>query len=65
MWFAPIWTMLVDHKMGECKSAMDDWYHFLNETKTCYGVDMSILTRPFSEEQSKYYLQASYMRVTL
>jgi len=38
---------------------MDDWYHFTNETKTYYGVDMSVLTKPFSEEQKKYYLQTS------
>lgn len=39
---------------------MDDWYNFMNDTKTNYGVDMSVLTKPFSEEQKKYYLQVSF-----
>jgi len=56
---APIRTGIVDHKLGEYESTMDDWHNFLDETKVSYGVDMSALTKPFSEEQRKYYLQAS------
>lgn len=47
--------------MGDYYSAMDDWHNFVDETKTCYGVDMNTLTKPFAEEQKKYYLQASCM----
>lgn len=43
--------------MNDYEGAMDDWYNFVSDTKMDYGVDMSILTRPFSEEQRKYYLQ--------
>ena len=59
MWMAPIRTGIGDHKMGDYQSAMDDWHNFVDETKTYYGVDMSTLTKPFSEEQRKYYLQTS------
>ncbi|KAE9608372.1 putative methyltransferase [Lupinus albus] len=59
MWMAPIRTAIIDHKVGDYHSAMDDWHSFVDETKTCYGVDMSTLTNPFSEEQRKYYLQTS------
>ncbi|KAK7354294.1 hypothetical protein VNO80_19753 [Phaseolus coccineus] len=59
MWMAPIRTGIGDHKIGEYESTMDDWHNFVDETKVCYGVDMSTLTKPFSEEQRKYYLQTS------
>lgn len=59
MWVAPIRSGLGDQKQHDYEGAMDDWYSFLKETKTYYGVDMSVLTRPFSEEQKKYYLQTS------
>lgn len=57
MWVAPIRTGLGDHKMGDYDSSMEDWHDFVDDTKSNYGVDMSILTKPFSEEQKKYYLQ--------
>lgn len=59
MWIAPIRSGLGDQKMSDYRSAMDEWYGFVDETKTYYGVDMSVLTKPFSEEQRKYYLQVS------
>lgn len=59
MWLAPIRSGLGDQKMGDYEACMDDWISFLKETKTYYGVDMSVLTKPFSEEQEKYYLQTS------
>ncbi|CAL0327774.1 unnamed protein product [Lupinus luteus] len=59
MWMAPIRTGIADHKMGDYQLAMDDWHNFVDETKTSYGVDMSTLTKPFSEEQRKYFLQTS------
>lgn len=59
MWLAPIRSALGDKKMGDFESSMDDWYKFLEETKTDYGVDMGVLTKPFREEQKKYYLQTS------
>lgn len=59
MWVAPIRSGLGDQKQQDYEGALDDWYSFLKETKTYYGVDMSVLTKPFSEEQKKYYLQTS------
>ncbi|KAK8500221.1 hypothetical protein V6N12_002326 [Hibiscus sabdariffa] len=59
MWVAPIRSGLVDQKKNDYEGAMDDWYGFLEDTKDYYGVDMSVLTKPFSEEQQKYYLQTS------
>lgn len=59
MWVAPIRTGLADKKNDDFRGTMDDWYCFLNETKNCYGVDMSSLTKPFKEEQSRFYLQTS------
>ncbi|PWA65514.1 protein arginine N-methyltransferase PRMT10 [Artemisia annua] len=59
MWLAPIRSGLSDHKMSEYEGCMDDWHGFVKETRTYYGVDMSVLTKPFSEEQKKYYLKNS------
>ncbi|XP_076956940.1 protein arginine N-methyltransferase PRMT10-like [Bidens hawaiensis] len=59
MWLAPIRSGLADHKMSDYEGSMDDWRSFVTETKSDYGVDMSVLTKPFSEEQKKYYLQNS------
>ncbi|KAF5482126.1 hypothetical protein F2P56_002718 [Juglans regia] len=59
MWVAPIRSGLVDQKVSDYRETMEDWYNFTNETKTNYGVDMSVLTKPFSEEQRKYYLQTA------
>ncbi|PWA97099.1 protein arginine N-methyltransferase PRMT10 [Artemisia annua] len=59
MWLAPIRSGLSDHKMSDYEGCMDDWHGFVKETKTYYGVDMSVLTKPFSEEQKKYYLKNS------
>ncbi|KAG8372712.1 hypothetical protein BUALT_Bualt12G0095200 [Buddleja alternifolia] len=59
MWMAPIRSGLVDQKMSDYEGAMDDWYSFINETKSYYGVDMSVLTRSFTEEQRKYYMQVT------
>ncbi|KAL0333921.1 UNVERIFIED_CONTAM: protein arginine N-methyltransferase PRMT10 [Sesamum angustifolium] len=59
MWMAPIRSGLVDQKMSDYEGAMQDWRSFVDETKSFYGVDMSVLTNPFTEEQKKYYLQTS------
>lgn len=59
MWVAPIRSGLGEHKKCDYDSAMEDWDNFVGETKTYYGVDMSVLSKPFSEEQMKYYLQTS------
>lgn len=60
MWMAPIRSGLGDQKRNDYEGAMDDWHHFVRETKTYYGVDMSVLTNPFSQEQKKYYLQVRF-----
>lgn len=59
MWVAPIRSRLVDQKMNDYDAAMEDWCSFVDETKHSYGVDMSVLTGPFTEEQKKYYKQTS------
>ncbi|KAF1870705.1 hypothetical protein Lal_00026325 [Lupinus albus] len=40
MWMAPIRTAIIDHKVGDYHSAMDDWHSFVDETKTCYGTSL-------------------------
>ncbi|XP_042493117.1 protein arginine N-methyltransferase PRMT10 [Macadamia integrifolia] len=59
MWMAPMRSGLGDQKMDDYEVAMNDWHNFVDETKTYYGVDMSVLTKPFDAEQKKYYLQTS------
>lgn len=59
MWVAPVRSRLVDQKMNDYDAAMEDWCSFVDETKHSYGVDMSVLTGPFTEEQKKYYQQTS------
>ncbi|KAG9459702.1 hypothetical protein H6P81_004210 [Aristolochia fimbriata] len=59
MWIAPVRSGLVDKKTEDYESAMDDWHNFVNDTKAYYGVDMGALTKPFCDEQKKYYLQTS------
>lgn len=59
MWLAPIRSGLVDQKMSDYEGAMNDWHGFVNETESYYGVDMRVLTKPFAEEQRKYYLKTS------
>ncbi|GLT98476.1 hypothetical protein SLE2022_159800 [Rubroshorea leprosula] len=59
IWVAPIRSGLADKKENDYEETMDDWRSFVHETKNYYGVDMSVLTKPFEEEQNKYYLQTS------
>jgi hypothetical protein len=59
MWMAPIRSGLGDQKKSDYDGSMNDWHAFMEDTKEYYGVDMSVLTKPFSEEQMKYYLQVS------
>ncbi|KAL8502948.1 hypothetical protein ACS0TY_021899 [Phlomoides rotata] len=59
MWMSPIRSGLVDQKMNDYEGSMVDWHNFLNGTKTYYGVDMGVFTKPYGEEQQKYYLQTS------
>lgn len=61
MWIAPIRSQLGDQKMSDFESSMEDWYDFMDATKTSYGVDMDVLTKPFADEQRKYYLQVSFI----
>ena len=63
MWVAPIRTGQGEHKKGDYDSSMEDWYNFLDETKSSYGVDMSVLSKPYSEEQRKYYLQVIFQNL--
>lgn len=64
MWVAPIRSGLGDQKSNDYESSMEDWYRFTDQTKNYYGVDMSVLTKPFSQEQKKYYLQVISMILT-
>lgn len=59
MWVAPMQTSLGEHKVQEYHNSMSDWSHFLHETSSQYGVDMSSLTDPYRQEQRKYFLQTS------
>ncbi|XP_058112684.1 protein arginine N-methyltransferase PRMT10 [Magnolia sinica] len=59
MWLAPIRSGLGEQKMHDYESSMSDWHSFLDDTEAYYGVDMSVLTKPFRDEQKKYYLQTS------
>lgn len=59
MWLAPIRTKLADQKMNDFDGALDDWYNFVDEIKAHYGVDMNVLTKPYSDEQKRYYLQVA------
>ena len=54
---APITSDIIDQKRNHYEGAMGEWHSFVDDTKSSYGVDMSILTDPFREEQRKYYLQ--------
>lgn len=60
MWLAPIKSNMADRKKNDLDGAMADWDNFSDEIKTYYGVDMSVLTKPFAEEQEKYYIQVAH-----
>ena len=61
MFLAPIRTGLGDQKMRDYEGSMDDWFGFMDETETYYWVDMSVLTKPFSEEQKKNTIYRSVL----
>lgn len=57
MWIAPVRSGHGVQKMSDYKSALADWFGFVDDTRNSYGVDMDVLTKPFTNEQQKYYLQ--------
>ena len=60
MWLAPIRSGQGEKKFLDYENAMGDGNNFIEDTNDFYGVDMSILTQPYSgEQQKKYYLQTS------
>ncbi|XP_010484341.1 PREDICTED: protein arginine N-methyltransferase PRMT10-like [Camelina sativa] len=59
MWLAPIKSNMADRKRNDFDGAMADWHNFSDEIKSYYGVDMEVLTKPFAEEQEKYYIQTA------
>ncbi|XP_010533181.1 PREDICTED: protein arginine N-methyltransferase PRMT10 [Tarenaya hassleriana] len=59
MWLAPIVSAQADRKKCDYDAEMDDWHNFSDEIKNYYGVDMSVLTKHYSHEQEKYYLQTA------
>lgn len=59
MWLAPIRSGQGEQKLLDYENAVTDWNNFIEDTNDFYGVDMSILTHPYCEEQKKYYLQTS------
>lgn len=61
MWVAPIRSGQGEQKKGDFESSMSDWYNFVDDTQKSYGVDMGVLSKPFAEEQKKYYLQVISM----
>lgn len=50
---------MADRKRNDFDGAMADWHNFSDEIKSYYGVDMGVLTKPFAEEQEKYYIQVT------
>ena len=62
MWLAPIRTNLGEQKKSDLNSAMVEWKSFVEETEAHYGVDMSVLTAPFTKEHEKYFLQVRLNR---
>lgn len=59
MWLAPVQSVLWDSRVGEFDGSMLDWQEFVGGTKNAYGVDMSVFTEAFHEEQQKYFLRVS------
>lgn len=59
MWMAPIKTRSVQQRAGSYNVVMQEWNTFVDDTKAYYGVDMGVLTNPYSAEQKKYYLQVA------
>lgn len=59
MWLAPIRSGQGEQKLLDYENAVTDWNNFIEDTNDFYGVDMSILTQPYCEEQKKYYLQVT------
>ncbi|KAI5073454.1 hypothetical protein GOP47_0011467 [Adiantum capillus-veneris] len=59
MWVAPIRSGLGKAKLQDYENVMVDWDSFIQDTNDYYGVNMSVLTKPFQEEQKKYYLQTA------
>lgn len=59
MWVSPIRSGLADQKKDDFESAMSDWYNFVAQTDTHYGVNMNVLTKAYREENEKYYLKTS------
>jgi len=57
MWVAPIRSGLGDQKKNDFDSAMGDWYNFVAETETNYGVNMNVLTKAYREEHARYFLK--------
>lgn len=59
MWLAPIRSGLGEQKKNDFDSAMSDWFSFVADTEMNYGVNMSVLSKPYREENEKYYLKTS------
>ncbi|XP_039126042.1 protein arginine N-methyltransferase PRMT10-like [Dioscorea cayenensis subsp. rotundata] len=59
MWIGPIRSDLCEQKWNEFANAMSDWNCFANNMESQYGVNMNVLTRPYLEENEKYYLKTS------
>ncbi|KAM0944871.1 putative methyltransferase [Dioscorea sansibarensis] len=59
MWIGPIRSGLSEQKMNDLENAMSDWHCFVDEMESQYGVNMNVLTKPYQEENEKYYLKTS------
>lgn len=46
-------------KVTDFNRAMDDWSAFIEDTRGAYGVDMSVLSGSFRQEQEDYFLRTS------
>ncbi|KAM0944872.1 putative methyltransferase [Dioscorea sansibarensis] len=59
MWIGPIRSGLSEQKMNDLENAMSDCHCFVDEMESQYGVNMNVLTKPYQEENGKYYLKKS------
>ena len=60
MYIAPITDE--EERYNSCQDyggAMQDWFQFVESTKSMYGVDMCVLEESFEKEQKEYYLLSS------
>ena len=59
MFLAPIRSGTARQKQCEFEDSCAGWDEFVDSTRTNYGVDMSVLTETFEQEQTDFFLNTS------